>query len=872
MERMGNPSLRGAPADFASVRSSLRESEERFRLLVESVHDYAIFLLDPTGHVASWNAGAERIKGYRAEDIIGQHFSRFYPQDDIDAGKCEMELAEAARVGRFEDEGWRLRKDGSRFWANVIITALRDENGALVGYAKVTRDLTDRREAEQERIRIAQIEEAHRVTEEFLARERAARRAAEEARSSLAITLRSIGDAVIATDAEGRITLLNPVAERLTGWSADEALGKRLHEVFSIVNEHSRAAVDSPVDRVLREGVVVGLANHTLLVARNGSETPIADSGAPVRDEDGALRGVVLVFRDVTEESRSAERRNFLADATATLTSSLDYRETLARVARLAVPRFADWCAVDVVENGGGCPVRVAVAHADPAKLHLAAELDQRYPPDPNASTGVPNVIRTGRSEFYADIPDELLVAGTVDAEHLRIARELGLRSAIVVPLSSGTRVFGALTLVSAESGRRYTERDVAFAEDLGRRGASAIENARLYAAEQRAREAADAANRAKDDFLASVSHELRTPLNAILGWARLLGAGLSEEKRARAAATIERNAVAMAQLIEDLLDVSRIVTGKMRLEVGTVDLALIVEAALESAKPAADAKAIRIEAVFDSTPGIVSGDSTRLQQVIWNLLSNAVKFTGKGGRIDVELQRGPSSVTIAVTDTGKGIAPEFLEHVFEPFRQAEGARGGRGLGLGLAICRNIVELHGGRIEAKSEGEGRGARFEVTLPLATGASGQIPSVAPASSSTAVDALPQLNGLRVLVVEDEDDARELLRVVLEQCGSRVSTAASVGEAMAAFEQDPPDVLLSDIGLRGESGYDLIRRIRALPPERGGRVPAAALTAYARGEDRRKALSAGFMLHVAKPVEPSELVTVVAALARYAMPRH
>ncbi len=528
------------------ARASLRATEEHFRLLVESVRDYAIFLLDPAGRVASWNAGAERIKGYAAGEIIGRHFSAFYPEADIRGGKCEMELENAGRDGRFEDEGWRVRKDGTQFWANVVITALRNDTGRLIGFAKVTRDLTERRRAEDERVRLI---------------------------------------------------------------------------------------------------------------------------------------------------------------------------------------------------------------------------------------------------------------------------------------------------------------------------------------AEQKARESADAANRAKDEFIAHVSHELRTPLNAILGWARLLSAGLDEERAKRATATIERNADAMTQLIDDLLDVARIISGKMRLEIESLDLALVIERALESVKLGADAKGIRFHVMLDSGAAPVLGDAGRLQQVIWNLLSNAVKFTPKGGRITVLLRRHDSSAELTVQDTGQGIAADTVSHVFEPFwQESRGPTlGGRGLGLGLSISRTLVELHGGAINVESDGVGQGTTFTVTLPLAAvrlNARGRASKRA--EHEGAGVGLPQLAGLRVLAVEDEPDARELVRSVLEDAGCVVNTAGSVPEALAALDREVPDVLISDIGLPGETGYDLMRHVRARTPERGGLIPAAAITAYARGEERMKALSAGFIIHVAKPVDPHELVMVVAALASH-LPR-
>jgi signal transduction histidine kinase/ActR/RegA family two-component response regulator len=475
------------------------------------------------------------------------------------------------------------------------------------------------------------------------------------------------------------------------------------------------------------------------------------------------------------------------------------------------------------------------------------------------------------------EIPDAMLEAAAVEAEHLRLMRQLELRSAVVVPITTGARVLGALTLVFAESGRRYDERDLAFVEEVGRRAGIAIENARLYAAEQRTRQAADVANRTKDEFLATVSHEPRTPLTAILGWSKLLVSdGMDDDKRKRATETIERNAVSMAQLIEDLLDVSRIVSGKMRIEVKPVDLVAVIEAALESTQPAALAKDIQVTRDLKPDTGKVLGDPARLQQVVWNLVNNAVKFTPRGGKVSVALVKEPDACAIVVTDSGKGIEPRFLPFVFEPFRQGEGgiARSSGGLGLGLGISKHLVELHGGTIEAASEGAGKGATFTVHIPTAAsaraGAAEARPRAPTPGRTPVVEPLPQLKGLDVLVVDDEPDARALVRAVLEQCGSVVRTAGSVDEALAAIEARVPDVLVSDIGMPHQSGYDLMRKIRALPHDRGGAIPAAALTAYARAEDRSKALGAGFMMHVPKPVEPAELVTVVAELARSRQP--
>jgi signal transduction histidine kinase len=395
-------------------------------------------------------------------------------------------------------------------------------------------------------------------------------------------------------------------------------------------------------------------------------------------------------------------------------------------------------------------------------------------------------------------------------------------------------------------------------------------ERARLLVLEQAARQQAEEANRTKDEFLATLSHELRTPLNAILGWVQVLRAGkLDAAAATRALETIERNARAQAQLIADLLDVSRIITGKLRLDFKPVELRRIIDSTLESVRPAADAKGILLDISVSPLASPVLGDTDRLQQVIWNLLSNAIKFTSRGGRVEVRLHEAGGNAVIRVSDTGIGIRPDFLPYVFDRFRQAEGSitRTHGGLGLGLSIVRHLIELHGGTVEVESEGEGLGAAFTVRLPLRAELSEDSPldrtgvGLAPSVFNTP----DLLAGLRVLVVEDETDTRDLLVVSLQQCGAEVAAFGSVPEALAWFDQTVPDVIVSDIGVPIEDGYSLIRKIRARAPGLGGNVPAAALTAYARAEDRLRALEAGYQTHLAKPVDPAELIATVARLA-------
>lgn len=410
-------------------------------------------------------------------------------------------------------------------------------------------------------------------------------------------------------------------------------------------------------------------------------------------------------------------------------------------------------------------------------------------------------------------------------------------------------------------------------AKEIRQRQRVEEERAQLLVQEQKARAEAENLNRLKDEFLSTVSHELRTPLNAILGWSQILRVNrVDEAMMNRALETIERNARSQAQLIDDLLDISRIITGKIRLNVQTIELLTVIEAAMDTVRPAADAKNIRLQSVLDPAAGPVLGDSERLQQIVWNLLSNAIKFTPKRGRVQVCLQRINSHVEIIVADTGQGISAEFLPYVFERFRQADSSitRSFGGLGLGLAIVRQLVELHGGTVHAESPGEGQGATFTVKLPLmAVGPTVIEPErVHPAvGGSIPFDCSPRLDGLKILIVDDDADIRDLLTYTLEVCGAEVIAAASADEAISALTESstPMNILISDIGMPDEDGYALLRRVRALEPEHGGGIPAIALTAYARTQDRRAALLAGFQSHVAKPVEPAELIAVIANLA-------
>lgn len=432
-----------------------------------------------------------------------------------------------------------------------------------------------------------------------------------------------------------------------------------------------------------------------------------------------------------------------------------------------------------------------------------------------------------------------------------------------ISPLTHKGKVIGTLTIIEDVTERVAREAELQ---------AQLEDRSRLLSNEKLARNEAERANRLKDEFLATISHELRNPLNAIMGWAHMMRLGkLTPANVERAVETIYRNAKSQSQLVADLLDVSRIISGKLRLDVRTVDLLYIVNAAIDSIRPAADAKSIRLQTILDPSAGPISGDADRLQQIVWNLLTNAVKFTPKGGRIQVRVQRVESHVDVVVSDSGIGISKDFLPHVFDRFRQADASttRIHGGLGLGLSIVHQLVDLHGGSVSVQSDGEGKGATFTISLPFV----GVISNEQETESGQAVqgeeiinlDGLPSLEGLKVLVVDDEPDTRELIREALKECGSEVITSGSVEEALVALEEHKPDILISDLGMPDEDGYSLISKIRALPSERGGHIPAAALTAYARAEDRMRVLRSGFQFHLPKPVDSAELVTVVASLA-------
>ena len=604
------------------------------------------------------------------------------------------------------------------------------------------------------------------------------------------------------------------------------------------------------------ESVLLRLADHAAIALRN----------ARVFLGEQAGRG---------EAEARARRSRLAADVSRALASSLDDEAALDTVAELVVPAHADWCMVHMARRDGSVRV-VAVAHADPAHSGLAAEMRALPPSTDWLDRAGPMIhaLRAGRSTFLPHVTPAELEAFTGGVDDRRIYQALHPHSLVTVPLVARGRTLGSMTWLRTGGAPAFGADDLALAEDLAARMALGIDNARLLRRAERARVEAEDANRAKDEFLAVLSHELRTPLTAMLGWLRLLRSGqLNTDKTAQALEVVERNTRAQAQLINDLLDVSRIVAGKLQLDRYPVDLAPIMEEAVELSRGDADIKRVKIELEVDEGTGAVLGDPLRLGQIVANLVTNAVKFTPGGGLVQVSLARRDAFAVITVSDTGIGIEPALLPRIFDRFRQADSTitRRHGGLGLGLAIVRHLAELHGGTVSADSAGSGQGARFTVELPLApVGGQGRRAS-ALAAPSVQPDA--RLLGLRVLVVEDHRDTADLMRTVLERHGATVRVADSLAAAMAALGPRQVDVLLSDIAMPDGTGYELVRRLRADERQRAlVPIAAVAVTAFAGPDDRARASASGFQHFASKPIEPVELIdTVARAAGRASTPR-
>ena len=681
------------------------------------------------------------------------------------------------------------------------------------------------------------------------------------ARAYLAAIVDSADDAILSKDLDGVIQSANASAERLFGYSTDELVGR---PVRMLIPPERQSEEDDILTR-LRKGERV---EHfeTVRMTKEGRRLDVALTISPVRDDAGLIIGASKIVRDITALKQSEAERMRLLQETAAVT------ETLNNVGAIVASDLDRANVVQAVTDAatelttaefGAFFYNLVNEHGESYMLHTISgvplEAFSNFPMPRNTEVLEP----TFKGTAVVRSPDI-----TKDPRYGDNARDHGhlpVRSYLAVPVKgrSGDVIGG---LFFGHSGAdHFSEQHERLAVGVASWASVALENARMYMSVQEA-------SRIKDDFLASLSHELRTPLNAILGYARMLRSGIvAADKKEKAIETIERNATSLTQIVEDVLDISRIVSGKIRLNVQPVEFPAIVQSSVDAMTPAADAKGVRIETILDPQAAPVSGDPERLQQVLWNLLANAVKFTNRGGQVQVRLERVNSHLEVAVSDTGIGIAPEFLPHVFERFRQADSgiARERGGLGLGLSIARQLTELHGGTIEVSSGGLNQGTTFRVKIPLMIvhPVRDDVPRVHPRSDAGVQRrAVADLRGVSVLTVDDEPDALALVSEVLQAAGARVTTAASAAEALKILDADVPDVVVADLGMPHVDGFQFIDRVRRHHNSRVRDVPAAALTAYARSEDRIRALRAGFQMHLAKPIDPAELVTTIAALAK------
>lgn len=804
----------GEPLLLSVVRDVTdRKRAERQLVLASRVLDSmaeGVSVSDSHGVIVYTNPAEDRIFGYGPGELIGRSVTEqnAYPPDEnerIVRGVIETLRTNGVWTGDFLNR----RKDGSPFTTACRISSLEVEG--VTYFVCVQDDVTETRRAEEE-----------------LRRQR----------KLLSTVADNADSALVMVDAEGKLTFVNPAFCRITGYQPEEALGRSVHETVHYLYPDGRPfpVEECELDAASRKNAASIRQREETFVRKDGTLFPAVVTVAPL-EEGGVTIGAAAEFRDVTRQKqaeaalvRNEQVSRFLADVSAALSELTDEEDALRRLAQFAVPRFADWCAVDL--RDGESLRRVAVAHSDPTKLALAQEFHDRFPPDKETDSSW-RILRTGESQLVAQIDDAMLIASVENQEKLRMLLDLGLRSYIGVPLKVRDSILGVLTFVSAESGRRFDEADLSLAEDLAGRAAVTVENVRLY-------EDLREADRRKNDFLAMLGHELRNPLAPIRSGLDLMKlSGDADEVVDLMSGQVDH----LVRLVDDLLDVSRILRGRVELKRQVVDLREILRRAVETIRPLFDAEGQEFLAKLPAEPLQVDADPVRLSQVFANLLHNASKYTEAGGSISLAVERVGQHVVVSVSDTGIGIDPHLLPHVFELFVQSARTidRSQGGLGIGLTLVKSLVEMHGGTVAARSDGPGRGSRFEVRLPTLH---------ASEKSPTATVRTPRRTTQRVLVVDDNIPAAKLLVRLLGALGAQdVVTAHDGPGALVAAEAYAPDIILLDIGLPKLSGLEVARRLRARPEFASTLM--VALTGYGTEDDRRRSAEAGFDDHLTKP---------------------
>jgi PAS domain S-box-containing protein len=820
------------------VEEALRAKEAQLRAIL----DYSaavVFVKDLEGRYLMVNRQYEVLRGITEAEVKGKTDYDLYAKEIADALRAnDQEVIAADTSLQFEEQV--AFADGPHDFIAVKFP-LRDESGRPYAVCGISTDITARKRAEEAII---------------------------ESESRLRQHMDAMPQMVYTSPADGMTDYVNQRWQEYTGLSWERPLGtgwvESLHpddreRVWRQWMETVKAGQPFETEYRLRrkDGQYRWHLSRAIpirdgrrqIVKWIGTSTDIHDREEAEAEREELFTRERAARAEAEHSAESIRRLQAVTDSAVTrLTLDDLLREMLARIRELLATDSA--AILLLTEDGQSLSVRATIGFEE-AAMGLRVPVGQ----------GVAGSIAASRAP--------LVVEDLSAVEVINPVLRQNARSLIGAPLIVEGRLIGVIHADTTRP-RRFTEGDVRLLQLAADRVALAIEHARLYEVERQARRQAEEANRMKDEFLTLVSHELRSPLNAILGYAALLRyGGLDTQKVIEAAEVIERGGKAQAQLIDDLLDTARIISGKLRLELGPVDLVSVIEQAVQTIRPAADAKGISIGTDLPSEIGQITGDPARLQQVVWNLLSNAVKFTPQGGSVEARLERADPFIRITVSDTGKGISPDFLPYVFDRFRQADASSARRqgGLGLGLALVKYLVELHGGTVEAASAGEGHGATFKVTLPVRAVAT---PLREAGGAPVTVKSSGELAGVRALVVDDADDARELIGTALTQYGADVVAVSSAAEAYAVITATSPqwqaDVIVSDIAMPVEDGYTLIRRVREWERERGAHIPAVALTAYGRAEDRARALKAGFQTHVAKPVEPDELAAMIMSLIR------
>ena len=821
-----------------------QESLALLNTLLESA-PVGFALFDRDGRYVLVNDALARINGSSIEEHLGKTVSQISGEDE---GEFARRLSQVWRDGRASGEFVLTdEKEGERRFCLTSLYPVRVERDGqtaaeLLGIGAVVLDISERVRDEQEKSRL--------VGE--LGSERA----------RLEAVLQQMPSAVVIAEApSGKMLLSNSQVEPLIGKVLSlEDLNDYGAYAGIWPDGQQLQARDWPLARAIARGEIV--KDEEITISDGAGNRVLRITASPIRDRDGRITAGVAIFDDVTRRARDEAAQRFLAAAGSALIATLDASSAHERLANVCVPEVADWCVLAIPDENGRLH-HAAIAHVDgPNNDEVARQFKAQLAVDPNLPWDVTRVLSSGRAQLYPTHDRESLRAVNASAEYVRIIEQIGARSAIVAPLAARGRTLGLMIWITSSSGRTYDAHDVELAEELARRAALTTDNARLFSEAQLARDQAQAANLAKDEFLAVVSHELRTPLTPILGWLDLLRApGVTEEIRAQGYNVIERNARAQAQLVNDILDVSRISSGKLRIATKPTDFTRLVRDAVESLRLSADEKQIDLQLELQDV-GDAPLDATRFQQVVWNLLSNAIKFTPQGGRVTVTLARADENQALMeIHDSGQGIEADFVDNVFEAFRQADSSstRSTGGLGLGLAIVRHIVEMHGGRVRADSPGAGQGATFRVWMPLLSARERDLISEA-SQQNGLLRAADVLRGARILLIDDEADTRETLARLLESYGARVRVAASAAQALQTLDLFTPQLAISDIGMPDVDGYQLLAQLRARLPQ----LPAIALTAYTAPSDVERAQAAGFQKHLAKPVEGRALIEASGAL--------